>query len=131
MIQWYIWYHYTYDTIIHVIQWCIWHIWCNDTYNYICNTITHIINMAQFLYILLGRSKKIVLQTCVLHQLLSPFFWQFNPADEEEGYLNCCVYSTDTCKEFYTVRPVNNGQFYTPPIISMSQLWRTYIHYID
>ena len=58
-------------------------------------------------------------------------FLQFNPADEEEGYLNCCVYSTDTCKEFYTVRPVNNGQFYTPPIISMSHLWRTYIHYID
>ncbi|XP_067939805.1 mucin-like protein [Watersipora subatra] len=41
----------------------------------------------------------------------------FDPADEEDGYLKCCVYSTDTCKDFYSVRPVNDGRFYIPPAI--------------
>ncbi|XP_067939795.1 mucin-like protein [Watersipora subatra] len=41
----------------------------------------------------------------------------FNQEDEEDGYLKCCFYSTDTCKDFYSVRPVNDGRFYIPPVV--------------
>ncbi|XP_067939788.1 mucin-like protein [Watersipora subatra] len=41
----------------------------------------------------------------------------FNVTDEEDGYLKCCVYSNDTCKDFYSVRPVNDGRFYIPPVV--------------
>ncbi|XP_067927983.1 serine-rich adhesin for platelets-like [Watersipora subatra] len=47
----------------------------------------------------------------------------FNPADEEEGYEKCCVHSTDTCKEFYLVRPVNDGRRYIPPALSKYWPW--------
>jgi len=40
---------------------------------------------------------------------------QLDEDNELEGYRLCCVEAVGLCKEFYKVRPVNDGSLYDPP----------------
>ena len=67
-------------------------------------------------YITVTHSVEVV---CIYIEFVSiAYVLQNDPDSEDHGYLKCCVHSTDTCKKFYEFRPVNDGRFYIPPIIS-------------